>query len=119
MCSTQFFLSISDVYFCTLISSEFICVLIDKFEARDVVKFLHLQGTSAKVIHDKKNAVYGNKSSSYEMVPKCKHKFQTGNLMIVDDPRTERPSITEDATLSNKVKMMTLKDKMTIKVSWL
>lgn len=45
-------------------------VMINKIEVRNLIKILHLQGLSAKVIHNEMNAVYRKKSPSYKMVIK-------------------------------------------------
>ncbi|XP_063775485.1 phospholipase B1, membrane-associated-like [Pseudophryne corroboree] len=67
----------------------------DKIEARGVIKF-HLKGNSARQIHDEMMAVYGDESPSYDTVVRWKRNFQTVHMSLSDEPRSGRPSITDD-----------------------
>lgn len=91
--------------------------MMDKIEARSVIKFLHLKGNSARQIHDEMVAVYGDDSPSYDTVVRWKRNFQTGHMSLTDDARSGRPSITDDLDTVKKVEALVLEDRrITIEV---
>ncbi|KAJ7335343.1 hypothetical protein JRQ81_013284, partial [Phrynocephalus forsythii] len=60
--------------------------MMNKTEARSVIKFLHLKGNSARQIHNEMKAVYGDESPSYDMVVRWKRNFQSGHMSLTDKP---------------------------------
>jgi transposase len=58
---------------------------VEKVEARAVIRFLHLQGKSAREIHDQLTAVYHEGVLSYDTVVKWKRHFHCGQTTIEDE----------------------------------
>lgn len=83
----------------------------DNIEARSVIKFLHLKGYSAKKIHDEMTTVYLEDCPSYDTVVRWKRNFQTGHMSLTDEPRSGRPSFTDDAATVKKVENFILEDR--------
>ncbi|KAJ7345950.1 hypothetical protein JRQ81_001900 [Phrynocephalus forsythii] len=85
--------------------------MMNKIEARSVIKFLHLKGNNARQIHDEMKAVYGDESPSYDMVVRWKRNFQSGHMSLTDKPRAGRPSIKDDLAMVKKVEAVILDDR--------
>ncbi|KAJ7332328.1 hypothetical protein JRQ81_014508 [Phrynocephalus forsythii] len=85
--------------------------MLNKIEARSVIKFLHLKGNNAHQIHNKMKAVYGDKSSSCDMVVRWKRNFHSGHMSLTDEPRAGRPSIKDDLAMVKKVEAVILDDR--------
>ncbi|KAJ7316098.1 hypothetical protein JRQ81_002260 [Phrynocephalus forsythii] len=85
--------------------------MMNKIEARSVIKFLHLKGNNARQIHDEMKAVYGDESLSYDTVVKWKRNFQNGHMSLTDEPRAGRPSIKDDLAMVKKVEAVILDDR--------
>jgi histone-lysine N-methyltransferase SETMAR len=83
----------------------------ENIEARSVIKFLHLKGYSAQQIHDEMKAVYADECPSYDTVVRWKRNFQTGHMSLTDEPRSGRPSLTDDVATVKKVEDLILEDR--------
>ena len=64
----------------------------DKTEYRAVIKFLVLEGQSAKQVEERLTAVYGDASPSSATIKYRVKEFQRGRENLEDDPRSGRPS---------------------------
>ncbi|XP_023720865.1 protein GVQW3-like [Cryptotermes secundus] len=71
-------------------------MLVEKVEARAVIRFLHLQGKSAREIHDQMTAVHEEGVPSYDTVVRWKRRFHCGQTDLEDEPRSGRPSLPEE-----------------------
>ena len=65
---------------------------VDRIEHRSVIKFLTKEGESAKGIHNRMVAVYGDTAPKYSTVAKWAAEFKHGRDSLIDDPRSGRPS---------------------------
>jgi len=83
----------------------------DKIEARSVMKYLNLKGNNARQIHDEMVTVYGHESPSYDTVVRWKRNFQTGHMSLTDEPRSGRPSLTDDQDIVKEVEALILSDR--------
>ena len=83
----------------------------EKIEARSVIKYLHLKGYTARHIHDEMKSVYGDDSPSYDTVVRWKRNFQTGHMSLTDEPRSGRPSLTDDMDTIKKVEALVQEDR--------
>lgn len=83
----------------------------EKIEAQSVIKFLHMKGNSAQQIYDEMKAVYGDDCPSFSTVAFWKRNFQTGHLSLTDEPRSGRPSLTDDAATVKKVRNLIMEDR--------
>jgi hypothetical protein len=54
----------------------------EKVEACAVIRFVHLQGKSAREIHDQKTAVYQEGVPSYDTVVRWKRHFHCGQTVL-------------------------------------
>jgi transposase len=59
---------------------------VEKVEARAVIRFLYLQGKSAREIHDQKTAVYQEGVPSYDTVVRWKRRFHCGQTNLKVEP---------------------------------
>ncbi|KAJ7316423.1 hypothetical protein JRQ81_002585 [Phrynocephalus forsythii] len=82
--------------------------MMNKIEARSVIKILHLKGNNARQIHNEMKAVYGNESPSYDTFVRWKRNFQSGHMSLTDEPRAGRPSIKDDLAMVKKVEAVIL-----------
>ncbi|XP_071092044.1 protein GVQW3-like [Haliotis cracherodii] len=64
----------------------------DKSEYRAVIKFLVLEGQSAKQVEERLTAVYGEFSPSPATIKRWVKEFQRGRESLEDDARSGRPS---------------------------
>jgi len=60
-------------------------------ELRAVMKFLFLQGKSAKNIHTEMSQTLAEKCPSYSTVKTWTSRFKTGHFTVEDEPRSGRP----------------------------
>ncbi|KAJ7345602.1 hypothetical protein JRQ81_001552 [Phrynocephalus forsythii] len=67
--------------------------MMNKIEARSVIKFLHLKGNKARQIHYEMKAVYGDERPSYDTVVRWKRNFQNGHMSLTGKPRAGRSSV--------------------------
>nr|DBA27381.1 TPA: hypothetical protein GDO54_011539 [Pyxicephalus adspersus] len=65
-------------------------------ELRAVMKFLILQGKSAKDIHPEMSQTLREKCPSYSTVTTWISRFKTGHFTIEDEPRSARPPTSTD-----------------------
>jgi transposase len=84
---------------------------VEKVEARAVIRFLHLQGKSAREIHDQMTAIYQEGVPSYEAVVRWKRRFHCGQTMLEDEPRSGRPSLAEEPGIVSQVEALILSDR--------
>ncbi|XP_048252714.1 protein GVQW3-like [Haliotis rufescens] len=64
----------------------------DKSEYRAEIKFLVLEGQSAKQVEERLTAVYGESSPSSATIKRWVKEFQRGRGSLEDDARSGRPS---------------------------
>ena len=64
----------------------------DKIEYRAVIKFLVLEGNTAKQVEERLTAVYKESSPSAATIKRWVKEFQRGRESLEDDPRPGRPS---------------------------
>ncbi|KAJ7316636.1 hypothetical protein JRQ81_002798 [Phrynocephalus forsythii] len=77
--------------------------MMNKTEARSILKFLHLKGNNTHQIHNEIKAVYGDESPSYDTVVRWKRNFQSGHMSLTDEPQVGIPSIKDDLALVKKM----------------
>ena len=83
----------------------------DRIEHRAVIKFLTKEDESAKRIHNRMVAVYGNTTPKYSTVSKWAAKFKHGQDSRKDDPRSGRPlEVITDETIV-RVEEIIMKDR--------
>jgi hypothetical protein len=58
---------------------------VEKVEARTEIRFLHLQGKSAREIHDQMTAVYQEGAPSYDTVVRWKRCFHCGQTTLENE----------------------------------
>ncbi|KAJ7337987.1 hypothetical protein JRQ81_010513 [Phrynocephalus forsythii] len=85
--------------------------MMNKIEARSVIKFLHLKGNNTCQIHDEMKAVYGDESPSYDTVVRWKMNFQSDHMSLTDEPQAGSPSIKDDLAMVKKVEAISLDDR--------
>jgi histone-lysine N-methyltransferase SETMAR len=78
---------------------------------RSVMKFLFLQGKSAKDIHTEMSQTLGENSPSYSTVKFWVARFKTGHFNVEDEPRSGRPTTASDAATSQAVHDLILEDR--------
>ena len=71
----------------------------EKIEARAVVKFLTLEGTTPAEISKRMDKVYGPTAPSFESIKRWAREFRMGRKSLTDEQRTGRlrTSITSDS----------------------
>lgn len=89
---------------------------ISKSEYRAVIKFLRLEGSSAKEIYDRLAAVYGPSVPSFSTVTRWFNEFQRGRQSLEDEPRSGRPSTAVNPDLIETVEKL-IKEDRRIKVA--
>ena len=62
----------------------------DKIEYRAVIKFLVLEGNTAKQVEERLTAVYKESSPSAATIKRWVKEFQRGRESLEDDPRPGR-----------------------------
>ncbi|XP_023725115.1 uncharacterized protein LOC111874122 [Cryptotermes secundus] len=83
----------------------------EKVEACTVMQFLHLQGKSAKEIHDQMIAMYQEGVPSYDTVIRWKRHFHCGQTNLEDEPQSGRPSLAEELGIVAQVEALILSDR--------
>src|SRR6266536_5945261 len=73
----------------------------DKIEQRSVIKFLTLEKSASKEIHECLVAVYGESAASYSTVKEWSSRFKRGRLSLEDDRHSRCPisAVTEENIL--------------------
>jgi hypothetical protein len=61
-----------------------VAMSVEKMEARAVMRFLHLQGKSAREIHDQMTAMYQEGVPSYDTAVRWKRRFHCGQTALED-----------------------------------
>ncbi|XP_023704522.1 protein GVQW3-like [Cryptotermes secundus] len=84
---------------------------VEKVEACAVIRFLHLQGKSAREIHDQMTPVYQEGVPSYGKVVRWKRRFHCEQTNIEDEPQSGRPSLAEDPGIVAQVEALILSDR--------
>ncbi|XP_046565262.1 protein GVQW3-like [Haliotis rubra] len=82
----------------------------EKIEVHRVINFLLLKGCTARQIQDEMKSVYGDDSPSYDTVVRWKRNFQTGHMSFTE-PRSGRPSLTDDMDTVNKVEALSQENR--------
>jgi histone-lysine N-methyltransferase SETMAR len=80
-------------------------------ELRAVMKFLFLQGKSAKDIHTEMSQTLGEKCPSYSTVKTWISRFKTGHFTVEDEPRSGRPTTSTDPETCDAVHELILEDR--------
>jgi transposase len=80
---------------------------VEKVEACAVTRFLHLQGESAREIHDQ-IAVCEEGVLSYDTMVRWKRYFCYGQTNLEDEPRSGRPSLAEEPGIVTQVESFDL-----------
>jgi len=80
-------------------------------ELRAVMKFLFLQGNSAKNIHTEMSQTLAEKCPSYSTVKTWTSRFKTGHFTVEDEPRSGRPLTSTDPATCDAVHELILEDR--------
>ena len=75
----------------------------DKFEKREVIKYLFLKGMSGTAIHDDMLATLGNNAPAYSVVKNWLAKFKRGRNSVEDKHRSGCP---KDAASAENVQIV-------------
>lgn len=83
----------------------------EKNEYRAVIKFLFLEGTAPKQIHERLLKVYKDSSPSIRTVERWVREFKRGRTSLADDPREGRPKTASTPKIVEKIQEMVLEDR--------
>ena len=68
----------------------------NKIRYRAVIEFLTLENVQPQQIHNRMIVVYGENAPSYATVKRWAAEFRRGRTSLEDDPRSGRPSRSEE-----------------------
>ena len=84
---------------------------IRKIEYRAVIKFLCLEGSTAKEIYYQLAAVYGPSVPSFSTATRWFNEFKRGRQSLEDDTRSGRPSTAVNPDVIETVEKLIMEDR--------